>query len=123
MRRWLLVLLLVLLPLQFSWAAVAIYCGHETGVAADHVGHHNHAPHDHGGKAAGPGGEGKTDGSSTNASSFDCGHCHSYSVSMVHVPSLIEPLPLDGAPSGRGDTSWAEHVPAQPERPKWDRLV
>ena len=42
MRRWLAILLLVCLPLQFSWAAVADYCMHESGETADHVGHHDH---------------------------------------------------------------------------------
>ena len=42
MRRWLATLLLVLLPFQFSWAAVGGYCQHETGAAAKHFGHHNH---------------------------------------------------------------------------------
>ena len=34
--------MLALLPLQFSWAAVAAYCGHETGQHAEHLGHHEH---------------------------------------------------------------------------------
>ena len=42
MRRWLSILMLTLLPLQFSWAAVAAYCGHETGQHAEHLGHHEH---------------------------------------------------------------------------------
>nr|ART41037.1 L611 [uncultured bacterium] len=42
MRRWLSILLLVFLPFQFSWAAVAGYCQHETGAAAQHFGHHDH---------------------------------------------------------------------------------
>ena len=46
MRRWLSILLLVLLPFQFSWAAAASYCQHErqheTGKLASHFGHHEH---------------------------------------------------------------------------------
>jgi hypothetical protein len=37
MRRRLAVPLLVFLPLQFSWAAVANHCGHDTGGAAEHL--------------------------------------------------------------------------------------
>ncbi|NCV41106.1 MAG: hypothetical protein EBW11_11190 [Betaproteobacteria bacterium] len=40
MRKFLAIFLLVLLPLQFSWAAVAGYCQHEAGVTANHPGHH-----------------------------------------------------------------------------------
>jgi hypothetical protein len=45
MRRLLSILLLVLLPLQFSWAAVAPYCGHEAAPEVQHVGHHAHEHH------------------------------------------------------------------------------
>jgi len=34
MRRWLAILMLALLPLQFSWAAVAAYCGRTTPTPA-----------------------------------------------------------------------------------------
>jgi hypothetical protein len=42
MRRYLAIFLLVLLPLQYSWAAMASYCEHETSVTAKHPGHHTH---------------------------------------------------------------------------------
>ncbi len=42
MKRWLLILLMLVLPLQMSFAAVAPYCAHEEGAAAQHVGHHSH---------------------------------------------------------------------------------
>jgi hypothetical protein len=45
MRRALLVFLLFLLPLQFSWAAAAAYCDHEEGTMATHFGHHQHNHH------------------------------------------------------------------------------
>lgn len=123
MRRWLAVLLLVLLPLQFSWAAVANYCGHETGASADHVGHHDHASHEHGGKVAGPGDKGNTEAPSAPASGFDCGHCHGYCVGMLDVPSPLEPLSRGIAPPSLGDIPCAEHLPAQPERPQWACLA
>lgn len=40
MRRFVLILMMVLLPLQWSWAAAASVCGHEQGKA--HFGHHEH---------------------------------------------------------------------------------
>jgi hypothetical protein len=42
MRRWLTVFLLILLPLQLSWAVAATYCAHEADPAVNHVGHHQH---------------------------------------------------------------------------------
>lgn len=41
MRRFLVFIMLCLLPLQISWAAVADYCGHEQGKATHHLGHHD----------------------------------------------------------------------------------
>ncbi|WP_431262205.1 hypothetical protein ACQ859_18795 [Roseateles chitinivorans] len=42
MRRWLTVFLLILLPLQLSWAVAATYCTHEADPAVNHIGHHQH---------------------------------------------------------------------------------
>ena len=41
MRHFIILLLLYLLPIQASWAAVADFCRHEQGQAAQHFGHHN----------------------------------------------------------------------------------
>lgn len=119
MRRCFAVLLLVLLPLQFSWAAVANYCGHETGAAADHLGHHDHASHDHGREVAGPGDQDNTDSPSSSESSFDCGHCHGHCVGMIDAVSSLEPQVPGSSPPRLGDSTLAEHAPAQPERPQW----
>ena len=43
MRRWLLIALLFVLPLQMVWAAAAPYCAHEAKLSATkHFGHHEH---------------------------------------------------------------------------------
>lgn len=42
MKRLFLILLLAVLPLQISWAAVAAYCQHEEAPSAQHFGHHTH---------------------------------------------------------------------------------
>ena len=42
MKKYLVIFLLVLLPMQLSWAAVTSYCQHETGVSSKHLGHHSH---------------------------------------------------------------------------------
>jgi hypothetical protein len=50
MRRWLILFLLSLLPLQVSWAAAATvdYCAHGQDQTAQHFGHHEDAnAHDH----------------------------------------------------------------------------
>lgn len=51
MRRYILIFMMCLLPLQWSWAAAARVCQHEQGVA--HFGHHEHQ-HVGAAQAAGP---------------------------------------------------------------------
>ena len=40
MRRWLLILLIAFLPVQFASAAAAVYCAHESDSSPKHLGHH-----------------------------------------------------------------------------------
>ena len=121
MRRWLAILLLVLLPTQMSWAAVADYCAHESGAAADHVGHHDHATH--GQALADAADVHDADDGAASAADIDCGHCHGQCAGMLLwlVPASLDrlastPLRADDAPS-------AVHTSAQPERPQWARLA
>lgn len=123
MRRWLAIMMLVFLPLQFSWAAVANYCGHETGAAAKHIGHHDHAGHSHATKDVDPGHKGKVDGTASSASNLDCGHCLGYCAGMVDVSGSMEPQALASPPLWLGVSPSAEHPPAQPERPQWAALA
>lgn len=42
-KKLLIILMLLALPLQFTWAAAAAYCQHEKTTAAEaHFGHHKH---------------------------------------------------------------------------------
>lgn len=43
MRRWILLLLLVLMPHQAVWSSTAPYCGHESQGSVAHFGHHQHS--------------------------------------------------------------------------------
>ncbi|MDZ5457563.1 cation efflux protein, CzcI family [Azohydromonas lata] len=113
MRRWLLVLLLALLPLQLSWAAVATYCQHEK-VQAGHFGHHEHQHHDQGAAQAKDGHGGKK---SPLTADNDCGICH-----LGHAQTLLGDAPALAPPTlpprvARHDALPPSHVPALPERP------
>ncbi len=46
MRRWIAILLMIVLPLQLSWAVAANYCQDEQGQDEQHFGHHVHQDHD-----------------------------------------------------------------------------
>lgn len=53
MRRLLLVLVMLILSLQSTWAAVGTLCAHERETDTDHIGHHAHR-HDPGTQANEP---------------------------------------------------------------------
>jgi hypothetical protein len=113
MRRWLALVLLCLLPLQASWAAVADYCTHEHGRAAQHFGHHDEehpawsAPSDDGQERAAKLGH-------------DCKHLSAFVGLLAEAcvsasPSCRAPQP-DDAPS-----AYPALPPDRPERPQWSR--
>lgn len=118
MRRCLAVLLLLCLPLQLSWAAVGAYCQHETGIAAQHVGHHDHQHQStHDGDLDSP------DPAKTGGVDPDCGACHAgCAVQLATTPIVIAPLP---SPAAFAD--YRERMPAspvgQPDRPNWGFLA
>ena len=111
MRRVIVYLLLIVLPLQFTWVAASGYCAHETGVAAEHFGHHDHK---HSGTAHAT--EQSKAGSMTHA---DCDMCHF----GFSVPSVDVLITADSPPNQdvfAEPLEHASHIPGLPERP--DRL-
>lgn len=117
MRRCLAVFLMLLLPLQFSWAMAAVYCQHESAPESSHYGHHEHQHGDHGTADAVP--DGKLPGAVDN----DCSGCHAGCVAVLSggEPVLITGMP-DSPAAAPPDTP-ASAPPARPERPNWHRLA
>ena len=128
MRRILAIFLLTLLPLQFSWAAVASYCAHETQADAAHFGHHEHA-HEHQHQAdAGPSVEQAADlladadaqgDKAPGAIYLDCGHCHGTCGVMLTLPPGLPGMLSSAPPSATLDETGGAHAPTRPERPQW----
>lgn len=123
MRRLLILLFAVMLPLQFTWASAAAFCEHgreqqrqqETGSApAWHFGHHTHE-HETGGA------HGK---SGTKLPDADCAICH-FAGSQVMLPVATQPASYHFItvryrvlPVHYGS------VPARaPDRPQWLHLA
>jgi hypothetical protein len=121
MRRWLTLLLLVTLPLQFTWTAAAAYCQHEQAPSARHMGHHEHehpgaqGEHQQAQKAADP--------DATKAAKVfgdaDCGYCQLSAAKPLQVQgfaiaALAGPPTLDASvpPLQTRD-------PDRRERPNW----
>lgn len=74
-RRFVLVFMMCLLPLQWSWAAAASVCEHESGGKA-HFGHHEHQHADDTGSDAGS-------HSGPAAEHPDCQVCHGVGAACV----------------------------------------
>lgn len=114
MRRWLLLCLFVLMPLQSAWSAASAYCTHhEQGGDATHWGHHN-------------------DGHDNLTSELDVAYSGSVTTeNQAHphhhggVPALL-PVILDYFPVSLGfeDLRYVspprlDPAPTQIERPQW----
>lgn len=109
MRRWLLIFVLALLPLQFSWAAVARYCGHENAApgSGTHFGHH---PHEH---TAAPA-DAKLVGAEVDD---DCASCHLGCAQPIPVDPFSAMPSLSPPRIARPDAMPPSHVPPGLERP------
>lgn len=111
-RRLFLIILLMILPLQLSWAAAGAYCKHEKGAASNHFGHH---VHQHQAKSDTPDSKGEF-GKVHN----DCSSCHGIGFALfMEWPGLdvVAPRQLFVLPH---PFPYLSHIPDGPRRP--DRL-
>ena len=106
------ILLLTILPLQYSWAAAAVYCKHEQGHAS-HFGHHSHQ---HQGQAD------KSDANDPGKSSkfhSDCEYCHFFGQAPFITATLTIGLPEPGIHPALLLQSFTSHIEDGPKRPDW----
>lgn len=115
MRRYFLILVLLILPVQFSWAAAARYCQHETASAPWHPGHHEHRHQT---------AESKPDFEKKSVLDTDCGVCH-----IVSAPFMFGQI-LDLTDTPRVEHAHSHHTsnftslnPRAPDRPQWRGLA
>lgn len=117
MRRWLTIFLLLLLPMQLSWAVGTAYCKHETGAAAQHFGHHEHQHTADDERASSP------TLNANGAGDADCGTCHAgCTTAIVDSMSLPAILMSSDMHSSR-HFRISSHTPSLPERPNWADLA
>jgi len=118
MRKWLAIFLLVFMPLQLSWAAIASYCQHETGAAAKHFGHHDHQHKATDGKETAP------DPAKTGGGDPDCASCHAGCSSAL--PGEVTLPPMFSSSLDIADY-WLHLITSPPferlERPQWRVLA
>ena len=117
MRRLFMIFLLVLMPLQLSWAAIASYCQHEIGAAAKHFGHHDHQHKATDGKETAP------DPAKTGGGDPDCASCHAGCSSALPGEVTLPPM----FSSSLDIADYWLHLTSPPferlERPQWRVLA
>ncbi len=116
MKRLLTILLLVLIPLQVTWAAVGVYCQHESDMVTQHIGHHTH--------------EHKSDSSSTDKSDStsksvfdnDCGTCHAGCFAVLVSDQTNCFLTAKSSYSEHIKPNYSLHGD-RPDRPQWHHFA
>ncbi|MDC8760742.1 hypothetical protein [Janthinobacterium fluminis] len=111
MKRIFLILLLLALPLQMSWAAASAYCLHEEGKSAQHLGHHSH---EHKAKAE------KTPAKKDNGQPHsDCNFCHGIGQATFPITAHLAVFSPGSSPVEASPIFYASHIPDGPKRPDW----
>lgn len=109
----------MMFALQLSWSAVAAYCEHETGRAAQHFGHHSSDADSH--KVASADKD-KPPAKKTSLHSH-CSSCAHATLSFDGLPvalAIVEPIRLPPS-SSLPLLSFSHSV--RPERPQWNAAV
>jgi hypothetical protein len=114
MKRVFLILLLMIMPFQMSWAVAAGYCQHEQGKAAQHFGHHEHQHQASDAGRQDKGGDKYHDG--------DCSYHHLSAIkSLCSAVPAIASVPC-ALPVALISPPFDSHIPDGLIRPDW-RIV
>lgn len=109
MVRWLLLLMLAVVPAQLVWAAAASYCLHEAAAASqDHPGHHEHRH---------PGSDPTDDLDAT--ADADCEVCQLAAAASIPVALPAMRLQPQVLPRCEPEALYPSHLGSGPEPPDW----
>lgn len=121
MRRWFAVFMLMMLPIQFSWAAVASYCQHESAPAkTEHIGHHEHK---HSADDNDMVSKAKKSEPSLDKSDPDCCLCHGLGLGATQLHAAKQPADRGNTMVAQTSTPSAGVNPSPPDRPQWSVLA
>ena len=120
MTRRFLTCMLLMLAFQFTWSAISAYCMHETGRAAQHLGHHQHKTdvHDHVAAAD----DGKPASMKKVAQHSHCSSCAHGVLAPAAVLATHYLVMAHAAPVGT-NVKFASVTQVPPERPQWAAAV
>lgn len=121
MRRLIILLMLCMLPVQISWAAISDYCSHESTSQGQH-GVHHHAAHDFAVSVFDL--DLPSQSSDPDQAKFGHDHCHLAGfiglLTTVEMRAAIAPDLL----FMQGESSvFSSQILDRPERPKWFLLA
>lgn len=118
MKRMFLILMLVALPLQMTWAAMAAYCSHEVGASARHLGHHVHT------HTTSPDDSSPDPASGSGKAHADCHFCQLTGHGVIQ--SVVTALPFGESTlvqAGFVSHRYSSFIPEGPDRPRWPRFA
>jgi len=124
MRRVLTLFLLLVLPLQLSWAVAAVYCQHEAvAQESTHVGHHEHQ-HAQGDEATGDlakqnAPEQKDAADKPQCVDDDCAYCHLACLKTVGAPVVVLEVIPGSIFAGHPVSPLESHMNGRIDRPNW----
>jgi hypothetical protein len=123
MRRFVAILLLLVLSVQFSWAAAASYCEHEKDATPQHIGHHEHEhsqaePEVDKSPVDAPDEDGSNKATGAHA---DCAYCHLSAAKNFSTSTMALPRGAASSPALAATVAVESHLLDRIERPKWHR--
>lgn len=104
--------LLLILPVQFAWAAATGYCRHETGEAAKHFGHHEHQH-----RVTPEGASKDSKAPSSLGADSDCGVCQLSAAQLVPSTKADIAISSTEPPRFAYGARYDSYIPSGPERP------
>ena len=126
MRRFVAILLLMVLSVQFSWAAAASYCEHEQDATPQHIGHHEHQhsqaePEGDKSPVDAPDADGSTKAEKAAGAHADCAYCHLSAAKNLSTLTIGLPCSTASSPALAATAVVESHLLDRIERPKWHR--
>jgi cytochrome c553 len=119
MRRIVLICLLLILPTQWTRAAVASACRHESGTAARHLG-----PHAHEHAAAATAAQADADADTAGPGfDTDCATCHGHGLTAMISVAALPPCRPGSLVPGTHTRHLVDRVPEHPLRPPPSHLA
>lgn len=109
--------MLVMMPGQTAWSAIVSICQHESGVAAQHMGHHVHQ------HQAESSNDRNSDSSRLGGTDLDCSVCHAGFSSIAGNLVFTAVITATSYDAGITRISLLTPLPERPERPQWRHLA